>query len=170
LFTACGPKFSCKNTISGTSCESLTEVYEHRHDVKKDKQDEIKKKKDVPSPAVPDKNGKKIEKVEPSVSEEVDIVRKLAYSENKPIRVPPKVIRIWISPWEDADGDLHQPELIFSEISDKRGRWLFGEKETAVLQPTFFPLDRATSTQPEPQIQSTKGQQVKPAEIKKNAQ
>jgi conjugal transfer pilus assembly protein TraV len=68
-----------------------------------------------------------------------DLIRGLHTDESLPLRVPPKVIRIWIAPWEDGDGDLHQPEYIYSEISDKRGRWLFGEKAD-IVQPAITPV------------------------------
>ncbi len=38
------------------------------------------------------------------------------------LRSPPRVLRLWISPWEDADGDLHEASLI-SVVIDT-GRWL----------------------------------------------
>lgn len=39
-----------------------------------------------------------------------------------PIRSNPRVLRLWIAPWEDADGDLH--EAAFVHVVVNTGRWL----------------------------------------------
>ncbi len=38
------------------------------------------------------------------------------------IRTEPTVIRIWIAPYEDADGDLHEASRVYLQIDS--GRWL----------------------------------------------
>ena len=38
------------------------------------------------------------------------------------LRSPPRVLRLWISPWEDADGDLHDASFVHVVIDT--GRWL----------------------------------------------
>jgi conjugal transfer pilus assembly protein TraV len=125
---SCSAKYACKDKVNleGEKCDSITEVYE----------------KKVIGSEVPEKEKVKKEEV---VSEEIEAVRGLSYEEGKPIRLPPRVIRIWIAPWEDSDGDLHQPSYIYSEISPKRGRWLFGEKETITTQPALRPMEKPSS-------------------------
>lgn len=39
-----------------------------------------------------------------------------------PIRSHPRVLRLWIAPWEDADGDLHEAALV--NVLVDTGRWL----------------------------------------------
>jgi conjugal transfer pilus assembly protein TraV len=39
-----------------------------------------------------------------------------------PIRSGPRILRLWIAPWEDADGDLHE-EAVVHVVADP-GRWL----------------------------------------------
>jgi len=39
-----------------------------------------------------------------------------------PVRSNPRVLRLWIAPWEDADGDLHEAALIHVVVDT--GRWL----------------------------------------------
>ena len=39
-----------------------------------------------------------------------------------PIRSNPRVLRLWIAPWEDADGDLHEAALVHVLVNT--GRWL----------------------------------------------
>lgn len=38
------------------------------------------------------------------------------------IRSTPRVLRLWIAPWEDADGDLHEESLVHIVVDT--GRWL----------------------------------------------
>jgi conjugal transfer pilus assembly protein TraV len=38
-----------------------------------------------------------------------------------PLRTRPSVMRLWIAPWEDADGDLHEGAWIAMRLDD--GRW-----------------------------------------------
>ena len=38
------------------------------------------------------------------------------------LRSPPRVMRLWIAPWEDADGDLHDASSIHVVVDT--GRWL----------------------------------------------
>ena len=38
------------------------------------------------------------------------------------LRSPPRVMRLWIAPWEDADGDLHDASFIHVVVDT--GRWL----------------------------------------------
>lgn len=37
-------------------------------------------------------------------------------------RSPPRVLRLWIAPWEDADGDLHDASFVHVVVDT--GRWL----------------------------------------------
>jgi hypothetical protein len=50
------------------------------------------------------------------------------------LRVPARVMRIWIAPWEDSRGDLHAPGYLYTEIEPRR--WALGapaESERATL-------------------------------------
>lgn len=38
------------------------------------------------------------------------------------LRSPPRVLRVWIAPWEDADGDLHEASVVHVLVD--AGRWL----------------------------------------------
>lgn len=47
-----------------------------------------------------------------------------------PIRTPSEVMRIWVAPWEDTNGDLIVTGYIYSEIETRR--WVIGDAaETA---------------------------------------
>lgn len=43
-----------------------------------------------------------------------------------PIRTQAKVMRIWMAPWEDDDGDLHADGYLYTEIESRR--WHLGDR------------------------------------------
>jgi len=134
VLTSCSARYACKDRvdIDGEKCDPITTVYE-----KKILGNEGPSPKERPKTTKTEKE----ERVS-TPSEDVDTVRSLYYGEEKPLRLPPRVIRIWVAPWEDSDGDLHQPSYIYSEISPRRGRWLFGEKEVITTQPILRPMEK----------------------------
>lgn len=44
-----------------------------------------------------------------------------APSSGTPIRKPPQVLRVWVAPWEDESGDLHDQSYFYTMVSP--GRW-----------------------------------------------
>ena len=54
-----------------------------------------------------------------------------------PIRTPAQVMRIWIAPWEDAEGDLMVSNYVYTEIEPRR--WMIG-KSAPTLSPSLVPL------------------------------
>lgn len=61
------------------------------------------------------------------------------------IRTAPKVLRIWIAPWEDADGDLQAPSYVFTELEPRR--WVIG-KPNLTSSPRLTPLQVASRKAP----------------------
>lgn len=53
------------------------------------------------------------------------------------LRVPARVMRIWVSPWTDDAGDLHMPGFIYTEVEGRR--WAVGTPATASAQYLFDP-------------------------------
>ena len=45
---------------------------------------------------------------------------------NVPLRSAPRVLRLWIKPWEDSDGDLHTQSYVYVPIDS--GRWLIDHR------------------------------------------
>lgn len=45
---------------------------------------------------------------------------------NAPLRSAPRVLRLWIKPWEDSDGDLHTQSYVYVPIDT--GRWLIDHR------------------------------------------
>jgi conjugal transfer pilus assembly protein TraV len=63
-------------------------------------------------------------------------------SENTPERMPAKIMRVWLAPWEDANGDLHMAERLFTEI--ERRRWSVGA-QAPQLSPNLELLEPLSS-------------------------
>ena len=71
-----------------------------------------------------------------------------APSSGDPIRSQPKVLRIWIAPWEDSDGDLHDQSYIY--VMADPGRWLIEHNQRRIVdryRPTFVPVGPGGQTQ-----------------------
>ncbi len=142
----CAPKFACEDSVNldDPRCHSVSNMYHIK----------MRGKADPQKPQEED-SGEKAQSPPPVQERAADmgvaLVQGSAYEVKVPVRVPPKVIRIWIAPWEDADGDLHQPGYIFSEINDKRGRWVFGERQVSGSAALLTPVDAPEEEgQPDP--------------------
>lgn len=62
-----------------------------------------------------------------------------APSSGDPIRSQPKILRIWIAPWEDSEGDLHDQSYIYV-VADP-GRWVIEHNQKQIVdryRPTFI--------------------------------
>lgn len=62
-----------------------------------------------------------------------------APSSGDPIRTQPKVLRVWIAPWEDSDGDLHDQSYIY--VVANTGRWVIEHNQKRIVdryRPTFL--------------------------------
>lgn len=56
-----------------------------------------------------------------------------------PLRVQPKVLRVWIAPWEDTDGDLHDQSYLY--VVANSGRWVIEHSQRQIIdryRPTFL--------------------------------
>ena len=79
-----------------------------------------------------------------------------AASSGDPLRIQPTVLRIWIAPWEDTDGDLHDQSYLY--VVANPGRWAIEHNQRQIVnryRPTFLrPGTTNKSTQkPLPQSQ-----------------
>jgi conjugal transfer pilus assembly protein TraV len=84
-----------------------------------------------------------------------------------PLRTPPRVLRIWMAPFEDTDSDLHDQKYLY--VTVHTGRWLL-EANQVNVQPQFkqvFPLgkkdDAGDSTSSMPQVDAN-GDPVAPTD------
>lgn len=79
------------------------------------------------------------------------------------IRSDPTLIRVWIAPWEDSDGDLHSDSYVYLQVDS--GRWLIEHNRERVRKqfapmpatagvPTAVPAGAASTggSKPAPQL------------------
>jgi len=58
-----------------------------------------------------------------------------------PIRTPAQVMRIWVAPWEDTNGDLIVTGYVYTEIEPRR--WVIGDGAPQ-SEPVLRPLQTVT--------------------------
>lgn len=70
-----------------------------------------------------------------------------------PLRTGPRVLRLWIKPWEDADRDLNGESVVYVQIDN--GRWLVDHVQRqarepyAAIRPTRLPSSAAKGQAPD---------------------
>lgn len=82
-----------------------------------------------------------------------------------PIWRKPRVMRVWIAPWEDAEGDLHDQSYVYV-VADPGG-WMVEHNKKRIIdryRPTFIrqPQQQGAGQQPQPQPQQ---QQQPPQQV-----
>jgi len=67
-----------------------------------------------------------------------------------PVLSPARIMRIWIGPWVDAEGNLHAPGYVFTPIEERQ--WAIGlpGTATALPQPRQIEPRAAPSREPRP--------------------
>jgi conjugal transfer pilus assembly protein TraV len=107
--------FSCPGGIEGVRCMSARQVYQATESsdyVKVASEDDKKGESTSTTPLI---TGQRTSQVAvPSIKQPI------------PIRTQAKVMRIWMAPWEDDDGDLHADGYLYTEIENRR--WNLGER------------------------------------------
>jgi conjugal transfer pilus assembly protein TraV len=67
-----------------------------------------------------------------------------------PLRSPPRILKLWVAPWEDRDGVLHDAAFVFVPID--HGRWLLQHGRPAtrlpdrLVPPSGSPAAASTAT------------------------
>lgn len=129
-------KFACK-APEGVSCASLSGVYANA--VANNLPALRKEGKGEASAGAPAKSSEIIGR---------------ALSSGDPIRTRPKVLRLWIAPWEDSEGDLHDQSYIYV-VADP-GRWVIEHNQKRIVdhyRPTFIQAGTTGKTQGQTQPQ-----------------
>jgi len=125
--------FECSGIPNGKHCISTEDAYA-------DSNKNLSK-----SAWVHDHKNSKPDHTAPSKAEKTQQPEVIALPGNndpKPIRTPANVMRVWIAPWEDKNGDLHMSSLVYTEI--KARRWIVGEPiESKVGGRGIYPLLRS---------------------------
>lgn len=129
--------YSCSDYRDGVNCKSAREVYDmtehsrtpqarHGHEAKKDT-DQAQPKAQS-SRASARRRGRAVEPevVEQPTIQQVRPGRHFELDGPTPIRTPAQVMRIWIDSYEDKQGDLHVPGLVYTEIQERT--WNLGQR------------------------------------------
>ena len=122
LLGGCATQYGCKGMPDDPTCLSTTEAYQFT---------------DKALPETP--------KVEATVQTDLSVSKLSSVprqpvpkiDDPTPIRTPAQVMRIWIAPWEDSEGDLMVSNYVYTEVEPRR--WMIG-KSAPTLSPTLIPL------------------------------
>lgn len=122
-------KFACK-APDGVTCSSLSGVYANAV------------ANNLPSLRKDGKDGKDAHAAKPGAR-----ITGQTASSGDPIRSPQKVLRIWIAPWEDGDGDLHDQSYTY--VVAEKGRWQIEHNRNRIAEryrPTFINANKQAVT------------------------
>lgn len=115
---------SCK-APAGVICSSVSGIYANSL---KDALPAQQKKTETPvveasdSKVVKTNPPKKVEeKAKSTEAESLPPHALRTLSSGMPVRSAPYVLRVWVAPWEDADGDLHDQHYLFAVVN--HGKW-----------------------------------------------
>ena len=136
--SGCGVKYGCP-APDGVQCKPISQVYSSTMASEARPLDSSSKgaSKEKEPPEKPDAS-----KMKPLISPP---------EATTPIRSAPRILRVWVAPWIDAEGDLHQEGYLYVVVD--QGKWAIGlpavESEAA---PTLkmTPEDRPQSTRDQP--------------------
>lgn len=73
-----------------------------------------------------------------------------AASSGMPVRQPPLVLRVWLAPFEDEAGDLHDQSYFYTMVHS--GRWMIEANRSTITNQfrPIYPLNRPTQSQEAP--------------------
>jgi conjugal transfer pilus assembly protein TraV len=112
---ATGPRYAC-SAPAGVGCKPVSEVYAASV------AGEIADADPAPGDAGTDT--KRVHLDNPAASPPGDPGRPVVATvrPGSPILTPPKVLRVWIAPWEDENGDLHDETYLYLRLDE--GQWV----------------------------------------------
>ena len=149
LITGCGSmsgldansSFSCK-AAPGVNCQSISGVHQNASAGNLPFQRE---ESNVDKTAEGEKKSYGAPRVEGKVSPR----EKNAQYSGMPVRQPPLVLRVWMAPYEDESGDLHDQSYFYTMVHS--GKWMIEANRTAISNQfkPIYPLNRATQSSQE---------------------
>ena len=123
LLSGCATtEYGCKGMPDEPQCLSTTQAYQETNRALP----EVTEHPDHPEQLIPAND------FTPAIQKPVPKI-----DDPTPIRTPSQVMRIWIAPWEDAEGDLMVSNYVYTELEPRR--WMIG-KSAPSLSPSLIPL------------------------------
>jgi conjugal transfer pilus assembly protein TraV len=121
-------EYACPGMPSGVQCMSARDVYAATNDGEVPRpmspEDAVAKRKEAP-----DKQEGEAYIANSSRSSGDEVINTYVAprlpDKPVPIRTPAQVMRIWVAPWEDTNGDLIVTGYIYTEIEPRR--WVIGD-------------------------------------------
>lgn len=135
VLTVGEPEYACKGIPEGVQCMSVTDVYNATHDGKSLTVSADEGAEGVQVVGASEASGEQI-KAEREAAFINTFVAPHLPNQPIPIRTPAVVMRIWIAPWEDKNGDLITTGFVHTEIEPRR--WVVGHhtpQPPAMLNP-----------------------------------
>jgi len=108
--------YTCPGGVEGVRCMSARQVYQ------------ATESSDYVKPANTGSEDEKSTTATPAgvIPQRTSQIAVPSIEQPVPIRTQAKVMRIWMAPWEDDDGDLHADGYLYTEIESRR--WNLGER------------------------------------------
>lgn len=125
-------EFAC-SAPDGVSCESVSGVYANSVAGTLPSQQPKKKGDSETESADTPKVPAYIETLQPILSPK-DLA---TMDSGMPIRQAPRILRVWVAPWEDDSGDLHDQKFFYTVVNT--GNWLI-EANKNTIQEKFRPV------------------------------
>lgn len=138
MFSVGSSEYGCKGMPEGVTCKSAREVYDITE------ADDYRAKLDAKQHGASEEKAVAVaEEIAPQATHDPSLAVPLPARNPLPIRTQATVMRIWVAPWESADGDLNVPGYVYTEIEPRR--WELGVSAPE-SQPTLRPLQVSTTT------------------------
>ncbi len=110
------PDYGCK-APDGTTCKSISEVYRATEGDARRKSPYIDERSQADAtyqPALAGERTVTLPKIKPG----------------DPLRVEPRILRVWLAPWEDEDGVFYDQSYIYVIVD--HGRWLVSQNRNMI--------------------------------------
>lgn len=127
--TGCATSYGCKGMPEDPTCLSTTEAYQVTDNALSNHADDRTEATKALATETKSNTLPRPTPYQPNRMPKID--------DPTPIRTPAQVMRIWIAPWEDSDGDLMVSNYIYTELEPRR--WMIG-KAAPTLSPSLIPL------------------------------
>lgn len=129
-------EFSCKMENGGVPCASTSQMYEMTNNgqtlAKLAREKQLEKEDKTVDDGT--KNGQSDFVLDNYVTNRLP-------DEPIPVRTPPQVMRIWVAPYEDKEGDFVMSGYVYTEVSPRR--WTLGVNSQDIHDSnTFSPLEK----------------------------
>jgi conjugal transfer pilus assembly protein TraV len=110
--------FTCKAT-GGVSCENMTTIYNRTQ------------ARTLPAQQTQSASGG-VDTTSTFKTKDTAPLMSTGATSGQALRSEPSVVRLWIAPWIDVDGDLHDASYVYLTIG--QGRWLIEHTRQQIMQ------------------------------------